>query len=130
MEFSKHSIKKIVKIVIIVYLLGLLFLPLTFLRNPRFVDPLVLLPNLLISANELFILLGLHRKRPWVIPLILISSTYRILGWLVLPAPENTPYLSYAISRFLGIAFQSLLFYFFSRKEVKSYFGYRGLTLF
>ena len=78
------------------------------------------------------IYLGMRRKKKWLIPFILISSSFGILrGCLgVLSPADNVEAL---LGKFLGVFF--LLFFgyqltFFSNQSVKNYFGVKGRIIF
>jgi len=82
----------------------------------------------------ILIYIGLSHKRRWLIPLVLISSTFALIrtSIMALQPPISTPYLI-PIARVAGIAFISFYgyqIYFFSKSEVRSYFKEGGFFLF
>lgn len=80
----------------------------------------------------MFIYIGLRFKKTWFIPLVLISSVWFLINTFLIafqPAQE----ISDLIPKLSGIIFALFAFYqvqFFSRREVKVYFGVKEATIF
>lgn len=76
--------------------------------------------------------LGLRKQRDWSIPLILITSIIVLVQTvpaIIKPAADTAEFISKVIQFFL-IYFYWYQAFFFSREEVRRYFGSRGFILF
>lgn len=65
---------------------------------------------------ELFTFLGLYLRKPWAIPLLLGVGMLHIIRFFILPRYELLPILLLLIGLFT--------LYIFTRKDVRSYFGF------
>lgn len=132
MVFSQKLISTLIFILKLIYLLPpfLLIASLVLLILLRF--PLSLLSEQIQLSDFLGVLIvlsfsyGLHRRKSWVVPLIVYLNGLCILG-LFLTQPNN---LLETVAKFLGLIFLAFGIFFFTRKEVKKYFNVKSLMLF
>jgi hypothetical protein len=83
-----------------------------------------ILLTLLVSA---VIFLGLQTRKPWIVPLIIILSAMSIARFFLLHSPL-TGVLT--IARVIGLWISVFELFFFTRKNVKSYFKVRKIPIF
>lgn len=125
MTFSEKSIKTIVNFLRWFYLLiaiAEIFLLIgNYFLNGKFSIELVI--GILV-ATTFFI--GLRSRKPWVIPLLLIFSSITLFSQIFTSVGNGT----FLITKLIGIFLSLFLIYFSSKKEVRAYFGTKGIFLF
>jgi len=77
----------------------------------------------LISGSVFF---GLHKRKAWVIPTIVLLSVFGLIGGFF-SFPETVVVLA---GKWFGIIWAIFMLYFFTRKEVREYFGSKGIFVF
>jgi hypothetical protein len=88
--------------------------------------------SLIFTFTYIAAYIGLKRQRNWVIPLILITSILvfaQTLFAIIEPAVNITAFMAKVI-QFLILFFYWYQAFFFSRQEVKQYFGSKGTIMF
>jgi len=91
--------------------------------------------NLLALFNVvvyLCVYLGIRRRKGWLIPLVLLFSIYQLYGYFkfIFLSAESAEMV---LGKFLAMGmiwFYVYQVYFFTRREVKSFFGVKGKILF
>jgi hypothetical protein len=81
--------------------------------------------SLLETSIFFFIYIGLRMRKKWLTPLVLIISALGLLNmslYILTPAQDELSVLRKVFGMMLAIFFAYLI-YFFSRREVKTYFG-------
>ncbi|MBI4132801.1 MAG: hypothetical protein HY473_01775 [Candidatus Sungbacteria bacterium] len=78
------------------------------------------------AITSLTVYFGLMQRRPWVAPLMLILLSFAFIQ-VVLLKPSTTSGIA---GKFVGIIINLFWFYFFTKKEVRSYFNTKGIWLF
>ncbi|OGD86684.1 hypothetical protein A2870_04790 [Candidatus Curtissbacteria bacterium RIFCSPHIGHO2_01_FULL_41_11] len=125
MTFSEKNIKTIVNFLKWFYLLiaiAEIFLLIgNYFLNARFSIELVMGILLAISF-----FIGLRARKPWVIPLLLIVSSIALFSQIFTSVVTET----FLIAKVVGIGISLFLIYFCTKKEVRAYFGTKGLFLF
>lgn len=130
MKFSDKNIKLIVSILKFLY--SVLLVIIILLLSISFILGIVDRININLFNEVVYLLIntayvvGLNYRKPWLIPIILFFSTFGIIGTIVFKPLDSIELVVKILSFALG-AFQ---IYFFTRKEVRKYFGVKGLFLF
>ena len=78
------------------------------------------------SIVTALLLQGLKTRKSWIAPTIVFLSVFTAIGSL-LTSPAD---LLQSFARIFGFALAAFQIYFFSRKEVRKYFGTQGTVLF
>lgn len=123
MRFSEKSIR------IVVAILKPYYLVLPVLAGLGFVLTLntsFLLTYALPSLIGVAVFIGLQKRKSWVVFLVLILSAFAVVS-LFLYQPEN---IYQVLAKFGGLLINVLQIFFFTRKEVRSYFKTKDTTLF
>jgi hypothetical protein len=128
MAFTRKQIQAIVTLLKFLHLsvFVLTFLTLMLLVDHDFTNifsNLWVLPALAIS---LVIFIGLHQRRSWIVPTVILLSILGLIGGL-LSVPEELPTL---VGKWMRIFVSIFQIYFFTRPEVRSYFGSSAHILF
>jgi|SRR3990172_10851210 len=79
-----------------------------------------------------FVYIGLRFRKTWVIPLVLISSAWLVVSTFLYTFQLTVDILG-LLSKFLGIIlvlFYSYQLHFFSKREVRAFFGTKGTIFF
>jgi hypothetical protein len=88
--------------------------------------------SLMIVIN-LLILYGLHKKKKWVVPLVLYFSAWTLFSSFIRVVGETTTtsdMMKQKVSWFLFALFSIYQLYVFRQKETKLYFSQKGQTLY
>lgn len=136
MKFSEKNIKFIISllkgfyltftIILAILLIAAIFLTLILNKNLSG-SPLITLAEVLIAVMlGSAIYLGLKNKKPWVISIIVFSASISLLPQLL----YNTTSITNLIFKVFGLVLSIFEIYFFTRKEVRQYFGTKRIFLF
>lgn len=125
MNFSDKNIRKVVSVLKGFYLFIMVILIILtsflYLYGGRFrMEALIGI----VFTGVVYI--GLKNKQPWVISVIVYSASLGLISQLI-NSPNNTIKLA---AKILGSALTIFEIYFFTRKEVKKYFGVKSIFLF
>jgi len=127
-HFSEKQIRIIVTVVkslyLFIFLLAVAILFLSFVHSlERFMSQIFLGLPAVVSGTIFF---GLHKRKAWIIPIIVLVSAFSLVtGFLSFPDT-----LSAIIGKWFGIFWAMFMLYFFTRKEVREYFGAKGIFVF
>lgn len=128
MAFSKERIHLIVNLLkwynlflilasLILFIIALLFLSKHIIN--RHLEILIFNTFSSIFVSLTFFI-GLHKRRLWAIPTIIVLSFFNIVALLFL---SNLTIWTHHIARIFYLCLSLFQIYFFTRKEVQQYFG-------
>ena len=129
MHFNQKQIRVIVTVAKSVYLfvfvLAMAILLLSFMIDvERFLAAFLSFGLTALIAGSVFF--GLHKRKTWVIPTIVLLSIFGLIGGF-LSFPDTLLTLA---GKWIGIIWAIFMLYFFTRKEVREYFGSKGIFVF
>lgn len=125
MVFSENKIRSIISFLrwfyLLVAIIGFLSIAGYYVLNKKIlaVDAIYLFVNIIFF-------IGLRYRKPWVVPLILLFSSIGLINhFLTFPTT-----VLLIIVKVLAMALDVFLIYFCTKKEVRVYFGTKGIFLF
>jgi len=122
---SEKQVKSVVTFLSWFYLLSGIVLALLLIAN-------FLLSNNFLTASFIGLLvpfslfIGLKYRKPWLVPLIILVSSITLLS-LVFTLVHNATFI---VAKLVGMVLSLFELYFFTKKEVRNYFGTKGIFFF